>query len=75
MLRLAVTSRAETFDRLQAPLADRGIEVAHLPAEGRTVALDVPPSEAFDVGFVFPSRTQSGVALSALPSSNTCSGR
>jgi len=66
MLRLAVTSRAETFDRLCDPLADRGIEVAHLPAEGRTVDLDAPPAESFDVGFVFPSRTQSGVALSAL---------
>jgi ribosomal protein S6--L-glutamate ligase len=66
MLRLAVTSRAETFDRLQAPLADRGIEVAHLPAEGRTIDLDASPAETFDVGFVFPARTQSGVALSAL---------
>ena len=66
MLRLAVTSRAETFDRLQAPLADRGIEVAHLPAEGRTIDLDASPAETFDAGFVFPARTQSGVALSAL---------
>jgi len=66
MLRLAVSSRAETFDRLRDPLADRGIEVAHLPAEGRTIDLDAPPTETFDVGFVFPSRTQSGVALSAL---------
>jgi ribosomal protein S6--L-glutamate ligase len=75
MLRLAVTSRAETFDRLQAPLADRGIEVAHLPAEGRTVALDTAPAESFDVGFVFPSRTQSGVALSALHSLPWVNGR
>jgi ribosomal protein S6--L-glutamate ligase len=75
MLRLAVTSRAETFDRLRAPLADRGIEVAHLPAEGRTVALDTAPNEAFDVGFVFPSRTQSGVALSALHSLPWVNGR
>mgnify|MGYP000019881805 FL=1 len=75
MLRLAVTSRAETFDRLQEPLADRGIEVAHLPAEGRTVALDTAPSEAFDVGFVFPSRTQSGAALSALHALPWVNGR
>jgi ribosomal protein S6--L-glutamate ligase len=75
MLRLAVTSRAETFDRLQAPLADRGIEVAHLPAEGRTVALDTAPTESFDVGFVFPSRTQSGVALSALHALSWVNGR
>jgi ribosomal protein S6--L-glutamate ligase len=31
MLRLAVTARAETFDRLRDPLAARDIEVAHLP--------------------------------------------
>ena len=66
MLRLAVTSRAETFDRLQEPLADRGIEVAHLPAEGRTIDLDTPPTDRFDAGFVFPSRTPEGTALSAL---------
>jgi len=66
MLRLAVTTRAETFDRLCDPLADRGIEVAHLPAEGRTIDLSAPPDERFDVGFVFPSRTQAGAALSAL---------
>ncbi|WP_049937476.1 ATP-grasp domain-containing protein [Haloplanus natans] len=66
MLRLAVTTEAETFDRLRAPLADRGIEVAHLSAEGRTIDLDTPPTETFDAGFVFPARTQSGVALSAL---------
>ena len=66
MLRLAVTTEAETFDRLRAPLADRGIEVAHLSAEGRTIDLDTPPAETFDAGFVFPARTQSGVALSAL---------
>jgi len=65
MLRLAVTARAETFDRLRDPLGDRGIEVAHLPAEGRTIDLDAPPAEAFDAGFVFPARTQAGVALSA----------
>ncbi|WP_251342324.1 ATP-grasp domain-containing protein [Haloplanus halophilus] len=66
MLRLAVTSRAETFDRLCDPLADRGIEVAHLDAEGRTVDLSTPPAGRFDAGFVFPSRTQAGAALSAL---------
>ncbi|MFB6195103.1 MAG: RimK family alpha-L-glutamate ligase [Haloplanus sp.] len=65
MLRLAVASRAETFDRLRDPLADRGIDVGHLPAEGRTIRLDAAP-DRFDVGFVFPSRTPEGTALSAL---------
>jgi ribosomal protein S6--L-glutamate ligase len=66
MLRLAVTTRAETFDRLRDPLAERGIEVAHLPAEGRTIDLAASPGDRFDVGFVFPSRTPEGTALSAL---------
>ncbi|WP_338739987.1 RimK family alpha-L-glutamate ligase [Haloplanus salilacus] len=66
MLRLAVTTRAETFDRLREPLAERGIEVAHLPAEGRTIDLTAPPEDGFDAGFVFPSRTPEGTALSAL---------
>jgi ribosomal protein S6--L-glutamate ligase len=66
MLRLAMTTRAETFDRLREPLARRDVEVAHLPAEGRAIRLDDAPAERFDVGFVFPSRTPEGTALSAL---------
>jgi ribosomal protein S6--L-glutamate ligase len=66
MLRLAMTTRAETFDRLRDPLAARGIEVAHLPVEGRTVDLSAPPADRFDVGLVFPSRTPAGSAVSAL---------
>jgi hypothetical protein len=31
MLRLAVTARADTFDRLRDALAARDIEAAHLP--------------------------------------------
>jgi ribosomal protein S6--L-glutamate ligase len=66
MLRLALTTRAETFDRLRDPLAARDIEVGHLPATGRTVRLDVAPADAFDVGFVYPSQTPAGDAQSAL---------
>jgi len=66
MLRLALTTRAETFDRLQDPLADRGIEIGHLPATGRTIRLDEAPADDFDVGFVYPSQTPAGDALSAL---------
>ncbi|MFB6301942.1 MAG: RimK family alpha-L-glutamate ligase [Haloferacaceae archaeon] len=65
MLRLAVATRAETFERLRDPLADRGIEVGHLRASERVVRLDGPRS-AFDVGFVFPPRLMEGGALSAL---------
>lgn len=39
MLRLAVASRAETFDRIRDPLAERGIEVAHLRAKERAIRL------------------------------------
>ncbi|MFB6079553.1 MAG: RimK family alpha-L-glutamate ligase [Haloferacaceae archaeon] len=65
MLRLAVATRAETFERMRDPLAERGIAVGHLRAEERVVRLDGPRSE-FDVGFVFPPRAMEGGALSAL---------
>jgi ribosomal protein S6--L-glutamate ligase len=66
MLRLAVTTRAETFDRLQPPLAERGVDVAHLPVEGRTIPLTDPVDDDYDVGLVFPSRVAEGDAVSAL---------
>ena len=66
-LRLALATRAETFDRVREPLADRGIEVGYLPTTGRTRRLD-PASvdERFDVGLVFPARAMEGGAVSAL---------
>jgi ribosomal protein S6--L-glutamate ligase len=39
---MAVATRAETFERLREPLADRGIEIAHVRADERTLALDDP---------------------------------
>ncbi|MFB6281978.1 MAG: RimK family alpha-L-glutamate ligase [Haloferacaceae archaeon] len=65
MLRLAVATRAETFERMRGPLADRGIEVGHLPAAERVIRLD-GAVDGFDVGFVFPPRLMEGGALSAL---------
>ncbi len=66
-LRLALATRAETFDRVQQPLADRGIEVGYLPTAGRTRRLDpASVAETFTVGLVFPSRTMEGGAVSAL---------
>ncbi|MEF8818994.1 MAG: RimK family alpha-L-glutamate ligase [Haloferacaceae archaeon] len=66
-LRLALATRAETFDRVRNPLADRGIAVGHLPTTGQSRRLD-PASVAdeFDVGLVFPSRLMEGGAVSAL---------
>jgi ribosomal protein S6--L-glutamate ligase len=37
---LAVTTRAETAERIAAPLAERGIDVRHLPTTGRAIPLD-----------------------------------
>ncbi|WP_248895197.1 ATP-grasp domain-containing protein [Haloplanus halobius] len=75
MLRLAVTTQAETFDRLREPLGERGIEVGHLATEGRTIDLTTPPAERFDVGYVFPSRTPEGTALSARHDLDWVNGR
>ncbi|TQQ81322.1 RimK family alpha-L-glutamate ligase [Halonotius terrestris] len=66
MLRLAVTTNAETFDRIAEPLADRGIEVEHLQAKERAIQLtdpDAPPE--FDVGLVSPGRLMEGAAVTA----------
>ncbi len=68
MLRLAVATDAETYDRMQDPLADRGIEAEHVDLTEQAVSLDTPPldAERFDVGFVFPSRLAEGGVTSAL---------
>jgi len=65
MLRLAVATRAETFERMREPLAERGIEVVHVRANERTLELSAPDLPAVDVGFVFPSRLMEGGAVDA----------
>jgi ribosomal protein S6--L-glutamate ligase len=62
MLRLAVATRAETFERIAAPLAERGIEVSHVRTAERTLPLAERGSEfeGFDAGFVYPSRAMEG---------------
>lgn len=67
MLRLAVATQAETFERMREPLADRGIEVVPLRTDARTVELDGDPYPDVDVGYVFPPRVmEGGVATAAL---------
>ena len=68
MLRLAVTTRAETFERMREPLADRGIEIVHVQAKERTLPLttDSPGLPTVDVGFVYPSRLMEGGAVDAV---------
>ncbi len=70
-----MTTRSETFERVRDPLAERGIEVVHLRAKGRTIRLtggpDAPADpvdpapETVDVGFVYPTRLMEGAALDA----------
>ncbi|MEF8814059.1 MAG: alpha-L-glutamate ligase [Halovenus sp.] len=81
MLRLAVATTAETYDRMRDPLADRGVAVGHIATTERTVVLEdgadavgvtgsVSDPGSFDVGFVFPPRiAEGGVAdgLLAIP--------
>jgi len=37
MLRLAMTTDAETFERVRGPLADRGVDVGHVRAKERSL--------------------------------------
>jgi len=65
MLRLAVATNAETCERMQDPLAERGIDAAHVPTAERTVPLDADLGD-FDAGFVFPPRLAEGGVASEL---------
>ena len=76
MLQLAVTTNAETFARVREPLADRGIDAAHLQAKERAIPLtdsavaataeaDDDTATAFDVGLVYPGRLMEGAAITA----------
>lgn len=68
MLTLALSTRADTYDRLDRTLPEYGIEVSHLEASERTIALSPgsSPFEGFDVGLVFPTRLMEGGVADAL---------
>lgn len=66
MHRLAVATNAETFERMQRPLAARGIEVGHVETTERTLALGESPFGEYDVGFVYPSRIMEGAVADAM---------
>ena len=66
MLRLAVATDAETLERIRDPLAERGIEAAHLPTRGRAQPLNESPGEPVDVGFVYQPRLMEGGVADAL---------
>jgi ribosomal protein S6--L-glutamate ligase len=63
-----MATKAETFERLREPMAERGVEVRHLRTRERTIPLTDPPWEpdAFDVGLVYPPRLMEGGAADAL---------
>jgi ribosomal protein S6--L-glutamate ligase len=65
MLRLAVATQQETYERIRDPLAERGIEVVPLQASERTLSLTTPALPDVDVGLVFPSRLMEGGAVAA----------
>ncbi|MFC7323322.1 RimK family alpha-L-glutamate ligase [Halorubrum rutilum] len=50
MLRLAMTTDAETFDRVREPLADRGIEVEHVRAKERSLRVSGGEADALGEG-------------------------
>jgi ribosomal protein S6--L-glutamate ligase len=73
MLQLAVATNAETYERMQSPLRERGIEPRHIETAERSVDLSAGAEayqangDQFDVGFVFPSRlAEGGVAAGLL---------
>jgi len=73
MLRLAVATNAETYERMQTPLADRGIEAEVIETAERSINVtggDVNGAgqfgDSFDVGFVFPPRLAEGGVADAL---------
>ncbi|ELZ94794.1 ribosomal protein S6 modification protein [Haloferax mucosum ATCC BAA-1512] len=65
MLRLAVTTSSETFERLRDPLSERGIDVGHLRSKQFVLDLSSPPSDSFDVGLVYPTRAMEGGVVTA----------
>ncbi|MXR52149.1 ATP-grasp domain-containing protein [Halovenus sp. WSH3] len=74
MLQLAVATNAETYERMQSPLRERGIDPQHVETAERSVRLAAGdrayrPAErtgSFDVGFVFPPRLAEGGVANGL---------
>jgi ribosomal protein S6--L-glutamate ligase len=66
MLRLAVATDAETYERLQSPLRERSVTAEYVQTAERTVTLTDSPWDEFDVGFVYPPRLMEGGVADAL---------
>jgi ribosomal protein S6--L-glutamate ligase len=67
MLRLAVATRAETYERIREPLAERGIEIEHVASRERALPLTAHDErlDGFDAGFVYPPRLMEGGVVAA----------
>ncbi|AZQ15497.1 RimK family alpha-L-glutamate ligase [Halorubrum sp. PV6] len=67
MIRLAMTTAAETFERVREPLAERGIAVDHVQTKERALRVSGGDSTdefaGFDAGFVYPSRLMEGAVV------------
>ncbi len=66
MIDLAVATREETYERMQNPLAERGIRARAIRVSERTLDLATDEFEGIDVGFVFPPRLMEGGVVDAL---------
>ncbi len=75
MLRLAVATNSETYERMREPLADRGIEVGHVATSERAVPLTENSFDDYDVGFVYPSRMMEGGVADAFLDAPWVNGR
>jgi len=64
MLRLAMTTDAETFERVRGPLADRGIAIDHVQAKERALRVS-------GVGSVRVRRTLTTSSTASTPASST----
>ena len=65
MLRLAVATNKQTYERMQAPLSARDIAVEYVETAERTIPLGADLG-SYDAGFVFPPRMAEGGVVSEL---------
>ncbi|MFB6266949.1 MAG: RimK family alpha-L-glutamate ligase [Halodesulfurarchaeum sp.] len=68
MLTLAVAHREETYERIEEPLRERGIEARPISLTEQTTPIgeNRPSLPDFDTGFVFPGRLMEGGVVDAL---------
>ncbi|MFB6254447.1 MAG: RimK family alpha-L-glutamate ligase [Halobacteriaceae archaeon] len=68
MVNLAVVNKSETFERIKDPLAERNIDIFHIPYEKQTLDIkspDILPAD-IDVGYIYPGRIMEGKVIDTL---------